>query len=148
MQDCVKSGASVCKVAQACARYVLLPPWSTTTICHVWLQTSRKTACRVRLRYNSIARPVSSYVCFIYCYRITLTWPTSLRWQCSRPKKRTHATYSKAPKVSKSQGPVDVSPRRVLTCIQCNGGISCSDCPCIKVAPSLSNYAYGFRKSY
>ena len=147
MQDCVKSGASVCKVAQACARYVLLPPWSTTTICHVWLQTSRKTACRVRLRYNSIARPVSSYVCLIYCYRSTLKWPTSLRWQCSHPKEGARNISQSTQSVEKPR-PVDVSPRRVLTCIQCNGGISCSDCPCIKVAPSLSNYAYGFRKSY
>ena len=43
-------------------------------ICHVWLPTSRKTACRVRLRSNSIARPVSSCFRLTYCYRSTVKW--------------------------------------------------------------------------
>ena len=71
-------------------------------ICHVWLQTSRETACRVRLRSNSIARPVSSCFCLIYCYRSTLTW---LYGGSVHTQKRTHETYSKAPKCRKAKAP-------------------------------------------
>ena len=113
-------------------------------ICHVWLPTSRKTACRVRLRSNSIARPVSSCFRLTYCYRSTVKWlyGGSIHTQSGRTK------HIPKPQVSKSQGPVDVSPRRGPTCRQCDGGISCSVCPCIKVAPSLSNSVHGFRNSY
>ena len=63
-----------CTTHDVCVRYVLLPHWSTTKICHVWLPTSRKTACWVRLRSNSIARPVSSCFRLTYCYRSTVKW--------------------------------------------------------------------------
>ena len=133
-----------CTTHDVCVRYVLLPHWSTTKICHVWLPTSRKTACRVRLRSNSIARPVSSCFRLTYCYRSTVKWlyGGSIHTQSGRTK------HIPKPQVSKSQGPVDVSPRRGPTCRQCDGGISCSVCPCIKVAPSLSNSVHGFRNSY
>ena len=67
-------------------------------ICHVWLPTSRKTACRVRLRSNSIARPVSSCFRLTYCYRSTVKW---LYGGSIHTQKRTHETYSKAPSVEK-----------------------------------------------
>ena len=113
-------------------------------ICHVWLPTSRKTACRVRLRSNSIARPVSSCFRLTYCYRSTVSGFTVAVFT----PKSGRTKHIPKPQVSKSQGPVDVSPRRGPTCRQCDGGISCSVCPCIKVAPSLSNSVHGFRNSY